>query len=174
MTYTSSEFAGQYEIRASSESATPAADTISVGLKLQPISAGSHFSFIGETPAHPSNHFGTPTMNVRLAILADQFYDNTDVGLEFNDTSLPLGGRFEVADVSTAKPSWTSPRHCDHRWGQGTDVRTRTFQDGYSKANPSPEVRGIMAKWLRLNPEVSDPKEAYFWEGDHLHLKTTR
>ncbi len=89
-----------------------------------------------------------------------------------NDISLPLGGRFEVSDPPTQAQTWANLAHCDHRWGRGTDVRTNTWQvDGFDKDDPSPEVQGMMNRWLRLNPGLT-PKQAYFWEGDHLHLKT--
>ena len=50
-------------------------------------------------------------------------------------------------------------------------MRTNPFQKGYTKAKPSPTVKLIQELWF----EASDfelPTQSYFWEGDHLHVKT--
>jgi hypothetical protein len=177
--YVASEFGGKYEVSGTSDAATPAADTITVGIPLEALGAGTHYGFIGATPEHPVNHFGTPTMNSRLGTFANQLFEEAGVNVEFNDIGLPLGGRFEVADPTHPAVAWDNPAHCDHRWGRGADLRTNTFQDGYSRTNPSPTVRRMLKRWKVLNadwPQVKLPSGElslpYFWEGDHLHLKT--
>jgi hypothetical protein len=169
--YRASEFGGKYEVGGTSDGAVAGADTITVGIALTPLAAGTHFSFIGQTTEHPINHFGTPSMNEHLGELADSLYAEARLTLEYNDISLPLGGRFEVADHDHPAVDWTNPAHCDHRFGRGADVRTNPFQKGYTKAKPSPTVKLIQELWF----EASDfelPKQSYFWEGDHLHVKT--
>lgn len=57
---------------------------------------------------------------------------------------------------------------------RGADVRTNTFQAGYTDDDPSPTVARIMATWARLNSEFAMAVGSYYWEGDHLHVKTAR
>ena len=174
--YRASEFAGRYEVRGTSPEATPGADTITVGVALRPLAVGTHYSFIGDTPEHPVNHYGTPTMNGRLGMLADVMYDEFGINLEYNDIALPLGGRFEVADNSHPSVRWTNPAHCDHRFGRGTDVRTNPYQvPPYTKEKPSPTVKAMQLSWLQLQfQRRKGDRLPYYWEGDHLHLMTTR
>jgi hypothetical protein len=175
--YHASEWGGKYEVRGESEGAVPGADTIRVGIPLQALGAGAHYGFIGATSGHPSNHFGTATMNGRLATFADQLFESEDISIQLNDISLPLGGRFEVKDGDAdASLAWTNSAHCDHREGRGTDLRTTTFmdKDKDTKAKPSLIVKAMMAKWSRLNADFTAGQLPYFWEGDHLHLKTVR
>lgn len=171
MTYTSSEFAGKYEIRAMSESAKPTADTITVGIGLVPVATGTHFGLVGSTAVHPSAHFATPAMWDLLAAVADEFYDETGIALNFNDSSLPLVGRFEVTDSAHVNVAWDNPAHCDHRWGRGTDVQTKPFQVGFTTKRPSPAVKRLQQTWFE-HSGFATPKESYFWEGSHLHVKT--
>lgn len=171
--YYASEFGGKYAVVGKSSGATEGADTITVGLSVVPLAAGATYGFIGNDAAHPSNHFGTPTMNANLSALADAFFAKTRATLEFNDISLPLGGRFEVKDNGDAAIAWTNGAHCSHRNGRGADLRTRTFMVGYTASNPSPRVKQLQAIWLQsvTTPAMSN---TYLWEGDHLHLKTAR
>lgn len=174
VTYAAPEFAGKYEVRASSQGAAPAADTVTVGIVLQQLVAGAHFGLVGQTTAHPSNHFGTPKMNAQLVEFADETYDMLGVSVEFNDISLPLGGRFEVKDTNDPVLAWSNLAPCDHREGQGTDLRTNPYMDAKkdTKEKPSIAVQNMMSSWKTLNPDWKDPKHLpYFWEGDHLHLK---
>ncbi len=175
VTYHASEWGGKYEVLGESEGATPGADTVTVGIPLQPLAGGQHYSFIGATSAHPSNHFATPMMNDHLGQFADQLFEDEGITIELNDLSLPLGGRFEVKDTGDPTLDWANLAHCDHREGKGADLRTKTFmKESDTKKKPSPTVRAMMASWKQLNPKFPAGKLPYFWEGDHLHLKTVR
>jgi hypothetical protein len=174
VTYSASEFGGRYEVRGTSDGATPGADTVTVGVPLEVLGSGSHYDFIGRTDAHPVSHYGTHVMNTRLALFATQLFAEQGVDIEINDIALPLGGRFEVADRSHPAVAWANPSHCDHRWGRGADLRTNTFQAGYSADDPSPIVRTMQLKWARLSRGFDAGLLPYFWEGDHLHLKTVQ
>jgi hypothetical protein len=98
------------------------------------------------------------------------------VTVEVNDISLPMGGRFEVQDTGDPVLAWTNLSHCDHREGRGADLRTRTFmKEGIdTKRKPSAIVKRMMLTWRRLNSDWPGDVEhpPFFWEGDHLHLKT--
>ena len=164
-----------------SDGAVPGADTVTVGVSLASLSDGAHYSFIGQTDEHPINHYGSPVMNRRLGALANALNEELNIDLEYNDLSLPLGGRFEVEDRLHPQVMWDNPAHCDHRWGKGADLRTRTFQEGYTKEDPSPTVQEMIRIWNHMNTDwptktlPSGKKSVpYFWEGDHLHLKTVR
>jgi hypothetical protein len=43
-----------------------------------------------------------------------------------------------------------------------------------NEQKPSATIRAMMAGWRQLNPKFPKGKLPYFWEGDHLHLKTVR
>ena len=114
-------------------------------------------------------------MNRRLVAFADQLFEDEEISIDFNDMSLPLGGRFEVKDTDDPSLAWSNLAHCDHREGRGTDLRTTTFMKPTdTKKKPSQTVNAMMLKWARLNTDFTVGELPYFWEGDHLHLKTVQ
>jgi hypothetical protein len=74
-----------------------------------------------------------------------------------NDVSPPAGSSFRIGLRASA-----ILEECAGAMGCLTPVTNIWSQ----------EVRSIITKWIRMNPEILDPQETYFWEGDHLHLKT--
>jgi len=81
------------------------------------------FQLIGfaNTPAHPqgTNHWGTPYANGKLRDIAQAYLDafpEAEV-LQYNDQSLPWGGRFDYE-----LRNWASGAHAEHRLGTNCDV----------------------------------------------------
>jgi hypothetical protein len=74
---------------------------------------------VGDNPAHPRNHYATSDHTAALTELVRRysamFPDSAQ--LKINDTSLELGGLFDVDSA------WTPP-HQGHRRGRNTDIRT--------------------------------------------------
>ncbi len=119
-------------------------DTLSIsvpGLVLLPNS--EHYDQIGGTLSHPgppgstsnTNHYVNPAVAVLLDSLAarwsrlaaDSTYgiDESEYPLEYNDISLPNGGRFDISgNWTNRQPSYT--QHQYHRVGRDLDLRTNS------------------------------------------------
>lgn len=156
-TFEAPEFGGRYVITAKAAGAPDKADTVTVGIAgLADLGASTNYNLIGATAFHPDAHYGTGTMRGALVELADSFHTRFDRVLEYNDVSLSQGGRFDIAG------NWVDTHHCDHRWGQGADLRTVNLtvaQQNY-----------VRLKWARIQGT-----NGYVNEGApvHYHLKTS-
>lgn len=156
--YEAPEFAGKYIIAARASGAPDKADTVTVEVGgLAGLGTDTTWNLIGATAAHPDAHFGTATMRNALVELADSFHTRFRQRLEYNDISLVQGGRFDIAG------NWVDTHHCDHRWGQGADLRTNNLT--------AAQTNYIRLKWARI-----DGTNSYLNEGApvHYHLKTSR
>lgn len=146
--------AGTVEVRGSSDGATDAAVTILVGIGgLVELPEGGGVVRIGVTAIHPQSHWGTPGMIAALQALGGQFHDRYSQPIEVNDTSLPLGGVFDLSG------DWEPP-HSEHRVGTSADVRTR----GHTEA----ELRFIQRRWEAAGGSVHDETRT---EAPHYHLR---
>lgn len=88
---------------------------------LAQLGPGAHYTLIGfqNTPWHPqgTNHWGTIASNGSLIHIADDYHTATGGNLSYNDQSLPLGGKFDLAH------GWSnSGAHAEHRLGLNCDV----------------------------------------------------
>jgi hypothetical protein len=99
------------------------------------------------------NHYADPTHLSKLLKLADRFFAAYGTPLTFNDTSLQMGGLF---DVGTA--AWFYP-HKAHREGRNTDIRTNGL-DQY-------KLDFIDTQWRNLHGHVVDETET---SQPHYHL----
>jgi hypothetical protein len=89
--------------------------------------AGNNYSLIGSNAIHPSNHWGTANANAGLQQIAtdyaNEYYSAQNPQpenrkLNYNDQSLELGGKFDLAH------GWSpTGSHAEHREGINTDVR---------------------------------------------------
>ena len=82
---------------------------------LSQLASGVRYNLVGATATHPSNHFGTSTLNAALAAVADQYFASFSERLSYNDMSLIQGGLFDIS------ANWTSP-HAFHREGRNCDI----------------------------------------------------
>lgn len=94
--------------------------TFTIGIMvpgLQELGASGNYDLVGQTAAHPSNHFGTATFLASLGSAA-QAYTTAYPGqrLAYNDISLPYGGLFDISG------GWSTP-HISHRLGTDADLR---------------------------------------------------
>jgi hypothetical protein len=69
---------------------------------------------------HTDNHYGLPSMNASVLLLADDYRFEFGVPLEINDMSLVQGGLFDVFGPNAAREWHTD--HKSHRWGDDVDV----------------------------------------------------
>ncbi len=77
----------------------------------------------GAKPVHPDNHYATQSHIGAVIALANEFWYQFGKKLTFNDSSLELGGLYDVDLGAGGGGYWTYP-HRGHRLGQNTDVRT--------------------------------------------------
>ena len=155
--YEAPEFSGKYVITAKADGAPDKADTVTVAIDgLAALGTGTNWNLIGATAAHPDAHYGTGTMRGALVELADSFHTRFARRLDYNDVGLVQGGRFDIAG------NWVDTHHCDHRWGQGADLRTNDLSTA--------QTNYVRLKWARI-----DGTNGYLNEGSpvHYHLKTS-
>jgi hypothetical protein len=115
---------------------------------LQNLPAGNNYSLIGANAAHPSNHWGTANANAGLQQIAtdyaNEYYSAQNPQpenrkLNYNDQSLELGGKFDLAH------GWSpTGEHVEHREGINADVRC------CSDPGLVPHTAGD-DRWVRLN-----------------------
>ena len=118
--YRTGPISGPVILRAHSEGARAAAETLHVGvLGLVPLIPRYSDSLVGSSATHPAwaNHWGLPSMVSRLDLLADAFYAKFNRKIWYNDLSLPLGGRYDFRN------NWGYP-HDEHRAGRDLDLKT--------------------------------------------------
>ena len=128
-TYTAPIFGGDLRIQA--RLLAEASLKVSIA-GLQEFSGGANYVLIGfaGTPQHPqgTNHWGTPTANNNLPPIANAYknayYNNVPIPeadkLNYNDQSLPYGGKFDVPGVWNT----TNTNHGEHRIGINCDTRS--------------------------------------------------
>jgi len=150
-TYTPSHISGIVTIEAAVAGAR-GSDTFTVQVPgLQELLPGNNYVLIGfaNTPEHPegTNHWGAAAANNGLRQIADdykaEFYGQNPIPenrkLHYNDQSLPLGGKFDLAHRwSNAGP------HREHRVGINCDVRC-CADPGFVPHTPPDD------RWARLN-----------------------
>lgn len=90
-----------------------------------PVPGVSHYTFVGERPEHPANHFATQATIDSLLALVEKAYADSLYVLQINDMSLVFGGPF---DCAPGTDPWDTP-HIDHRQGRSIDMRI-TSNDG--------------------------------------------
>lgn len=119
VTFTAPDPSGPVLVMATSAGATSTTVTIEVGiLGLEELGPGATYGLTGDKPIHQLNHFATGSHIAQLLTLANKFYAQFGSRLTFNDSSLPLGGLYDVGSSR-----WTPP-HKGHREGLHTDLRT--------------------------------------------------
>jgi len=102
-----------------------ASGVILVGVKdLQSLSIHNYrvYKLVGQTGAHPDNHYLTLTADARVTVFAAMYqlkYPQRSV-LHLNDASLERGGIFDIYPESS--PNWKAP-HLEHCRGTVIDIR---------------------------------------------------
>lgn len=156
--YVASEFAGDYVVRGEAAEAEPGADTIKVGLTLEPFPAGQDYRLVGAgDELHDSRFHTTAAMRNELLWLAASLVQTTGIRVGYNDMSIPRGGRFDT-DANFDYP------HCSHRHGEAVDIRVLA-RDGVPALTQAQIDRATLL-WTRRR---GDKKT--LWEGNHLHFK---
>ena len=119
--FTASIVSGPVKIKASSTGSSSDSATIEIGQwNLQELSTGAHYSLTGDIAGqHTQNHFGKAQHFDMIRKLADSYYAKFNEGPTFNDTSLPLGGLYDVDSLH----HWSAP-HQSHGEGRSTDFKT--------------------------------------------------
>ena len=170
--YTAPDASGPVKITASSNGAGITGKELMIKVPgLVSYAAGPDYGLVGSTTIHPSNHYATTTHISMLQQLASDFrnYFPTAETLKYNDSSLELGGVFDVKDTLTSR--WQPP-HRGHRFGNNTDLRTHNPVTG----NPILTVkqkRWIQYVWYRkLPPANQNIIDHTIISGDapHFHL----
>ena len=144
--YTTSHFGGTTRLTASSPGNSQYSyfDAYSEVPGLQQLPDGENYRKFGSTTTHPSNHYGAPSAINGLQQIADEYkaryyangwiepppgtpIDPADRPIDYykihyNDISLKLGGKFEVAG------RWNlTGAHDEHRIGINCDTRSRNI-----------------------------------------------
>jgi hypothetical protein len=108
---------------------------------LERYDAGIGANMTGDRPEHPDNHYATPGHVANLRRLISYFVMRwPTLKLTFNDSSLPLGG---IYDINT---HWTVD-HVGHRWGNNTDLKTHDYSD---PANPQPLFTDAQLNYIKM------------------------
>ncbi len=121
VTYMAPDPSGPVKLTGASPTYAATSDSVEIQVKyggLVELNPGEAYLLTGDLPPHPRNHFGTPEHIARLKTLADFFFAKFAARPTFNDTSLELGGLYDVGTTP-----WTDP-HKGHRSGRHTDLRT--------------------------------------------------
>jgi hypothetical protein len=142
------QVSGPVILRAESEGAKPAVDTVPVGVfRLVPLAARASYTLTGDRPWHPQNHYVTQWMAELLAALADGVQAQFGRRLFYNDCSLPFGGVFDLAQ------KWEA-QHFEHRAGVDCDLRT----NGTTESGGLDDVERafVWYRWERLGGQVID------------------
>lgn len=117
--YTAPKVSGDVTIRGTSIGAVSDTAVIAIGLfTLAELVPGVNYSLNGDLAGrHVQNHFATASHIVKLGQLADAFFKTFKSGPTFNDSSLPLGGVYDL------NLDWDQP-HETHSEGLATDFQT--------------------------------------------------
>jgi len=127
---------------------------------LEVLTAGSGYNLVGETDAHPYNHYGTPQMNKSLINLATNYNLSCPKAdtLYYNDMSLEWGGLFDI------NGNWKAP-HTTHRYGTEIDISKRFI----TKSNRKRFIE-IACKNFMVRSEGDETNEIGHY---HLILRST-
>lgn len=122
--YTASHIAGPVTIVAQGGGGSDSAEVRVRVQGLEELLGGTGYALVGFTccPWHPqgTNHWGTPTANTALTNIPLHYRARFSgaATLQYNDQSLPLGGKFDL------DRNWQNGgSHAEHRVGINTDVR---------------------------------------------------
>jgi len=135
------------------------------------------FTLIGETPFHAFNHYGTPTLNAAIHIMAQYYYDKPATAgrqIQINDMSLEYGGMFDICGTWNRRDSCSNPDypagHQEHRVGLNADIKRLTsdgnavneavLDEGIGEAITQMGLTGAACNW---HPPVPNPAR-------HCHL----
>jgi hypothetical protein len=146
--YTASLVSGPVTLTGSSPGATSGTASIDIGQwNLQQLTAGAHYSLTGDIAGqHTQNHWAKAFHIQKIQELADLFFAQFGEGPTFNDTSLPVGGLYDVA--STAP--WNPP-HQSHAEGRSTDIKTIGLD-----SDQLAFVKATWKKWQKLGAYLGD------------------
>lgn len=141
--YSPSHISGTIGIDGISSRSRDTTDILVGNTSLVLLGEGENYHLIGQTTAHPVNHYATQQAVAAHTLIANdykaQFYGNNPIPendkLAYNDMSLVWGGKFDLAKKWSA-----SGAHAEHREGINTDVRCCT--------NPGNVPRN---RWVALN-----------------------
>jgi hypothetical protein len=125
-TYTPSHIAGTVGVNGSVLGFSGGVDILVGFTEFVSLPEGTNYVRIGESTPHPKNNWGKQAAIDGLIQIANKYKSRyygrspipEDKKLRYNDTSLPYGGKFDLAH------SWSSTgSHAEHREGINTDVR---------------------------------------------------
>ena len=174
--YTATEFAAQDNIRAkasfqgcSGEAVSNITSQISwlslLTILPRGIAIGGtnhHFGPNDKAPLAPTspdnNHWVTIDTNFHMGYLMEVYALENNAGLQINDSSLPLGGKFDVYG------RWIEVDHKTHRRGIDVDIRLLDTQNQ--------QVYPNLEEIKNLAPEVY--RSAGIHNGNHIHISFER
>ncbi len=110
-------------------------------------------SLVGEIDPHWDSHFVIARMGTMLDSLADSMFTVFHTKVEYNDASLPFGGKFDLA------LDWGGD-HVEHRVGRDIDFRTSIWT--------AKEQKTAETIWLGLGGTVRDETKT---SRPHYHLR---
>jgi hypothetical protein len=174
VTYTGGLVSGPVVIQGKSDGVKEGADTILVGVPgLTQLLPSSTVGTVGATSIHPSSFWVTSEMWDALMEVADSFHTRYSRRVEYNDASLPLGGKFDLHSqwdtpdlLCVFTPAGGAPRnspggcHSSHRAGRDIDARTSDL---------SREQRNRLREYWQATPD-----QTVVSEGDHFHFRDRR
>lgn len=166
--YYSSEVSGIIDVTINCNSCTTLGQAkIGVGITglvelPEPASADSGYTLTGANQYHPFNHFGQSNFVYSVLQAFYDFHnpipasDTPRPAIKANDTSLELGGVFDVQTPRFDGYDWTPP-HRYHRLGQSMDTSFPTTKSGQRAYEAAMNLNGIDVL----------KEDAFHW---HLHV----
>jgi hypothetical protein len=128
------------------------------------VAPSGNYVFVGATPEHPNNHFGTSpaisAIQVTALLYRQEFPANPVIAL--NDMALPLGGKFDL------NFTWTTGSHANHSRGFAVDVR------GNGGPNSIPQDPVVQNRFLELCRQTGATlaiRESVGTVNEHFHCQ---
>ena len=148
-------------IGTSSGAVSDTAEVLVAYLGLVELTEGANYLLTGDKPPHPRNHYATEAHIANLKKLADFFFAKFGDRPTFNDSSLELGGLYDIAGT------WTYS-HKAHRKGRNTDLKTT------EPHRTETQRIALWIAWERFGGEVGDETKKKDGtpntENPHYHL----
>jgi len=170
-TYTAGEVGGQERIIISAPELSPsggygdAVVLVSV-VGLSRLGPSVDYFLVGETPEHPSNHYGSSLLRQEIPAVARAYMDEYDAFLRVDDMILINGGMFDVCatwNVNDVCAKVPNGGHLTHRDGKNVDFGYYHMINGQPRRVSDMVER--LGNLLIANPEINCQTT---YEGSHL------
>jgi len=158
---------------------------------LRQLFGGNNYMLIGSNTYHPSNHWVTSNASTDLPAIADDYASqvypngfpsgpgpfpgtsessNDYYKLHYNDSSLELGGKFDIGTTANPRPRWNpNADHDEHRVGINCDVSDRNTSNDLVTVNGQQERRwDVLERIFRNRDSTGTSHEV---ARHHWHLR---